>query len=290
MPSTTSNNKQRHKWQFDAIGTSWVIETEKPLDDLKDIITDRIEQFDRTYSRFRNDSLVTTVSKRAGEYTFPDNAQKLVEYYAELYDLTEGAVSPLVGQILQDAGYDKTYSLQSQGVTVAPVWNDVMEWHDMVLRTHQPILLDFGAAGKGYLVDLLGDILEQSGHANYVIDASGDIRTRGWLQTIGLENPYDPTMVIGTVEIQNVSLCASAVNRRVWGSWHHIVDPRSAQPVRDIVASWVIAPTTLQADGLATALFFVPGTAIADRSVAYVRLLADGTVEQSPTFMGQLFI
>lgn len=290
MPSTASNNKHRHKWQFDAIGTRWKIETDKPLDDLKDTIAGMIEQFDKTYSRFRDDSLVAGISQKAGDYKFPDDAIKLVEQYEYLYNLTDGAMSPLVGQILHDAGYDQSYTLQPHAVQKAPAWDDVMSWQGATLHTTQPLLLDFGAAGKGYLVDLIGEILDRHGHQEYVIDASGDIRTRGVAQIIGLENPYDPTMVIGTVEVQNASLCASAVNRRAWGSWHHIVDPRTAQPVRDIVATWVIAPTTLLADGLATALFFVSGSSITDISITYVRLYADGTVEQSPALVGQLFV
>lgn len=290
MLLTTLNNKPRHKWQFDALGTRWVIETEKSIDVQKSAITDRIEIFDRTYSRFRDDSLVAQLAEKPGTYVFPDDAKKLIEYYDYLYKQTDGAVSPLVGNILDDAGYDKHYSLQPGRVTVAPVWHDVMQWQDTTLRTTRAVLLDFGAAGKGYLVDLIGEILEQYDHTNYVIDASGDSRSRGWVQTIGLENPFDPTMVIGTVEVENASLCASAVNRRAWGNWHHIVDPRNAQPVRDVVATWVIAPTTLQADGLATALFFALDTSMLDESIAFVRLFADGAVERSPAFVGELFI
>src|SRR5687767_1361023 len=44
---------------FDAIGTRWCIDTEEPLrGEVRDRILDRIQRFDRTYSRFRPDSLV----------------------------------------------------------------------------------------------------------------------------------------------------------------------------------------------------------------------------------------
>ena len=38
----------------------------------------------------------------------------------------------------------------------------------------QAAMLDFGAAGKGYLVDIVGQVLENHGIKNYVIDAGGD--------------------------------------------------------------------------------------------------------------------
>lgn len=289
MPSTTSKAKLKHSWQFEAIGTQWLIETEKPLHEIKATLTARIDSYDKTYSRFRDDSLISKVASKKGEYDFPADAGKLVEYYKYLYDLTDGAVSPLVGNVLVAAGYDNDYSLRPGIVTVAPEWRDVMEWDGSRVTMKRPAVLDFGAAGKGYLVDLLGEILEQHGHEVYVIDASGDMRVSGIEQTVGLENPHDPTRVIGAVQLKDMSLCASATNRRTWGEWHHVIDPRTAEPVNKVVASWVIAPTTLEADGLTTALFFTDNV-FTENDTQYVRLLNDGTIEHSPNFVGQLFV
>lgn len=290
MPSTISKTKPRHKWQFDAIGTSWSIETALPLGSEKAAITERIESFDRIYSRFRDDSLVSQIAKKAGEFEFPGDAKELFDLYRKLYDTTGGAVSPLVGQALSDAGYDKNYSLKARRVEVAPRWDKVLEWNGKKLTTKKPVLLDFGAAGKGYLIDIVGELLEQSGHADYVIDASGDIRARGNKEMVGLENPYDQTMVIGTVPIENASLCASATNRRVWGKWHHVIDPRTAMSVTDVVATWIITKSTIEADGLATALFFVSADKLGEWDFHYVRLMADGSVERSDDFVGELYI
>ena len=289
MPSTTSKPKLKYSWQFEAIGTQWLIETEKPLGELKNIITARIDSYDKTYSRFREDSLVGKIASKKGEYHFPADAEKLVDFYNYLYDLTDGAVSPLVGNVLVAAGYDREYSLRPGTVTAAPKWDETMKWNGSQVMMKRPAVLDFGAAGKGYLVDLLGEILERHGFDSYVIDASGDIRIRGIEQTVGLENPHDPTRVIGAVQLNDMSLCASATNRRTWGEWHHVIDPRTAEPVNKVVATWVIAPTTIEADGLTTALFFVPGERIG-KNKHYVRLMSDGTIEHSPDFMGQLFV
>ena len=97
--------------------------------------------------------------------------------------------------------------------------------------------------------------------------------TRGQTETIGLENPYDSSSVIGAMKLENASLCASATNRRAWGDWHHVIDPRTAKPVSEVVATWVSAAMTLEADGLATALFFVGPEALKKWSFHYVRLI-----------------
>ena len=279
------------KLHFEAIGTLWSIETNEPIDGiLQQRITERIDTFDRTYSRFRDDSLVTKMTEKSGEYDFPTDVEKLVSFYHELYEATDGAASPLVGSALVEAGYDRTYSLQSKAVHAVAAWDDVMRWNGRQVTTRQPVTLDFGAAGKGYLVDIIGELLEQNGHSAYVIDASGDVRVRGEAETIGLENPYDATSVIGTMHINNASLCASATNRRAWGDWHHVIDPRTAKPVSGVAATWVSAATTLEADGLATALFFVGPDRLKSWEFQYARLMADGRLEHSPDFVGQLFL
>lgn len=281
------------KHSFDAIGTAWSIETLVKLSSrCKDEIATRIGLFDKTYSRFRRDSLVSQL-RTPGEYEFPQDAVSLMKLYRELYGVTSGAVTPLVGEILEYAGYDSKYSLQSKSQhKPAPMWDDVMSWQGSRVTTTMPVVLDVGAAGKGYLVDQVAEILTSHNIDEYVIDASGDVRHHGLaVEHIGLENPFNEAEVIGVTPLRNASLCASASNRRAWGeSWHHIVDPRTAQPVRDVVASWVIADSTMVADGLATALFFVPPTRLEDWDFQAVRLFNDGRVEYTSNFVGELFI
>lgn len=284
---------QKHSFVFDALGTVWRIETAKPLSSqFKQKIVDRIEMFDATYSRFRKDSLVTRISKQAGSYTFPEDANKLFSFYREIYDATSGQVTPLIGDMLSRAGYDANYSLEPQALQSLPEWHDAMQWREPVLQTYQPVLLDFGAAGKGYLVDIVSSILDEHAIDEYVIDASGDIRHKGTSENkVGLEHPYDAKKVIGVVDVQNKSLCASASNRRAWGEgMHHIFDPSAMTPVREVVATWVVADNTMLADGLATALFFTnPGELLETFQLEYARVFSGGEVQYSALFEGKLF-
>lgn len=292
MPSKISKTKPKHSWQFEALGTLWQVETLLPLAaDVKAQITVRIEAFDKTYSRFRDDSLVTKLAAAAGTYGFPEDAHELVAFYEQLYKATNGAVSPLVGGMLEQAGYDKEYSLRPGDIEPVPAWDDAMTWNGRKVTTNRPLTLDFGAAGKGYMNDMVGELLEEAGHKVYAVDASGDVRVRGQNEVIGLENPYDPASVIGAARVTDASICASASNRRVWADdWHHVVDPRTGKPVNDVVATWVIADTTMVADGLATALFFVSADKLAAWDFEYVRLYANGTIERSTDFVGELYI
>lgn len=296
MRSTKSNLKQPPKlWRFDAIGTHWSIETPDDLAlDIKTKITVCITDFDEVYSRFRDDSLVARIAKRSGNYTFPEDSIDLIDLYRRFYDLTNGAMTPLVGDTLEALGYDKQYSLQPKARKDVLDWDNVMQWEAATVDVRTPLTLDFGAIGKGYLVDKIAAILKENSITEHVIDASGDILHRGPRQlVIGLENPHDPTMVVGTAVIQNASLCGSAVNRRKWGDGlHHVIDGRTGSPTNDIIATWAIAPTTALADGLATALFFVEDvkTLRPLGSFDFVRMYANGRIEHSESFVGELFI
>lgn len=282
---------QLRSWTFAALGTNWSIETFRPLDNtMKHAITERIELFDKTYSRFRSDSLVSKLAQ-PGTYKFPSDISPLMRIYTQLYGHTMRKMTPMIGSLLEDAGYDAKYSLQPRKLRRV---NDLSElgWDgEQTLHTTQPIVLDVGAAGKGYLVDLIAGILEKGEYSTYVIDASGDILTKGIVQRIGLEHPYKEDKVIGAVEVNDESLCASATNRRQWGTYHHIFDPHNKKPVEDIVATWVVAQHGLVADALATALFFSPAdTLLEEYNFSYVIMKQDGTIDYSPRFEGQLFI
>lgn len=289
-----------NRYSFDAIGTQWEIDTEAPLPaSLRQRIAARIDAFSQTYSRFRADSLVTQVASEptGGSFTFPPDSPALFHLYDQLHALTDGAVDPLVGRRLEQLGYDSRYSLQP-----APGWQtagpDDVRWtrdverHGPTLHTRRPLVLDVGAAGKGYLVDQLTELLRTAEVPAGLIDAGGDIRHFGPAAVrVGLEHPRHPDRVIGVVELRDAALCASATTRRAWGpGLHHVLDARLGQPAANVLATWVIAPDALTADGLATALFFVPAAVLKPHfSFAAVRMLANQTVEVTANFAGEIF-
>ncbi len=284
------------KFSFDAIGTHWSVETERPLTPTeKEAITQTIAEFDRTYSRFRSDSLMSRISRgKDNTYTFPSSITERYDIYTQLEQSTDGAVNPLVGQSLERLGYDAKYSLQPNGDTfVPPPFSSVATLHGTTLELTQPVLIDIGAIGKGYLVDQIAELLAQT-HQEFVVDASGDIFVhRNTPEVIGLEDPLDPSRAIGEVRITNLSLCASATNRRVWGdNLHHVIDARTGLPsTTDIIATWAIASTTVIADALATALFFAEPQDLLHRfgDFYYVTMKQDGSVSHNITPIGELY-
>ena len=281
-------------FRFDGIGTRWEISTSRPLDTrVRARLLAIVERYDGEWSRFRSDSTVSAMAREPGRYELPTEAADLGRLYRSLFDITGGAMTPLIGGSLERLGYDAAYSLRPAGTALpAPRWEDVLKWDGNVLTTSAPLVLDIGAAGKGQLVDLLAIELRSCGVDSFVIDASGDLLQRGpHPVSVALEHPYDPARAIGTVLVTNGALCASASNRRAWGDGlHHVLDGTTGLPVSTAVATWAMAESTLVADALATALFFVPGTKL-ERSYdfSWLTVFSDGSAAYSAGFEGTLF-
>lgn len=286
---------------FDAIGTGWRIATARPLpDSLRQRIAALTEDFDLVWSRFRTDSLVTEIAHApgGGRFTFPARDEALLDLYDRLVAATGGAVDPLVGRDLELLGYDPDYTLTPDEAALAAdrhrdTWESDIRREGTLLVTDRPVVIDVGAAGKGYLVDLIADTLCRAGVREFLVDGSGDLRHRGPDPVVvGLEHPTRPGRVIGTVPLRDRALCASATTRRAWGDGlHHVLDGRTRQPVSEVVATWAIAADAATADGLATALFVTDPTALVDEfAFAWVRMLADGRVQWSNDFDGELFL
>ncbi len=283
--------------KFEGIGTKWQIDISTPLSVqkfgyLQVLIQKRIGQFERLYSRFRFDSYTNITLNQGGTFTLPPDAEPLFSLYYKLYKITNGAFTPFIAQVLMDAGYDAEYSLKSETLHTPPQWDEVMNYHFPTVTIKKPEALDFGAAGKGYLIDLVGDLIKEYGVDTFCIDAGGDIRYENAEPLrVGLENPLDMSQAIGVATIAKTSLCASSGSRRTWGKFHHIINPHTLSSPEKVVATWVVAKTTILADALATSLFLVkPSLLIPHFSFEYLVLFADSSFEKSSSFPAELFL
>ncbi|WP_144873746.1 FAD:protein FMN transferase [Microbacterium sp. 1.5R] len=278
-------------WRFEAIGTRWEIETGHDLDGTqRRAVSAEIDRFDREWSRFRADSAVARLGREGGSLLSSD-AGPMLDAYRDVSAATGGAVNPLVADSLVSLGYDAAYSLTAGPPIAAPSqWRNTVRWTRGEVTASAPALLDVGALGKGRLVDLVTDVLSDV-PGDLVVDAGGDMRTRGAVVRVGLEHPYDPTAAIGIVELQDAALCASAVNRRAWGDGlHHVLDARTGVPVRTWAATWAMASDAMRADAVATALFFDGGPELADEwGVEWVRMSTDGRAQRSAGCPAELF-
>lgn len=291
-------SKSKPKFDFTAIGTSWQIDIAEYIgsDVAEDLLADiksYIADFDKNYSRFRADSLVTLMSNNIGQYNLPEDAQPMLDLYKDLYSITNGLLTPLIGQVMVDTGYDANYSLIEQKPVVPPKWEDVLEYNYPKLNILKPALLDFGAAGKGYLVDLVAGIIRKYNITSFTVDAGGDIyyqNAHNKTLDVGLEHPVNKDEVVGVAQILNKSICGSAGNRRKWGKYMHIINPDTLESPRGVLATWVVAKSTMQADALATCLFFCSAEKLRTHyTFEYALINSDLSFQRSENFPAKFF-
>ncbi|MCX7996853.1 MAG: FAD:protein FMN transferase [Patescibacteria group bacterium] len=287
-----------HKTRFKAIGTLWQIDASGESSDYWNETLSRVHSligdFDQTYSRFRKDSFVQKIARKTGIVAVPEDFITLLLMYLPLYHLTGGAINFLIGRLLEDCGYDADYSFTERELRSVPPLTGTIEVVDSQhIRIATPVLFDFGAIGKGYLIDLVYELLAARGYREFSIDAGGDIRMRtdnDRVLRIGLEHPDRTDTAIGTVRLSNSAIAGSAGNRRSWGRFHHIIDPRTGTSPDLVTATWVIAASAALADALSTALFFTRPAVLRKQFVfEFIVLDKFGTAHYSEKLPGELF-
>lgn len=283
-------------FSFESIGTSWQIEIHDEISkekflSLKEDVFIFLKEFINTYSRFEKNSLISKISRLEGKYKFPESSKKLFSVYKSLYDLTGGLVTPLIGDTLSSAGYDSKYSLKPKKRILSPQKWEVMSFKYPILKTKKPITLDFGACGKGYAIDRIVEIIKKNKVKSFLINGGGDLYLSNIPEAkIGLENPLNTKQVIGVCHINDKSICASALNRRKWGTYSHIINPKTLKSPTEILATWVISKNAIIADAISTALFLVNPKKLERKfNFEYLILFSNLTIKKSVNFPAEIY-
>ena len=298
------------------LGTGIIISSSKPIAQcVEQRIRAFVEEYESVLSRFRADSLVSRMAsaEHGGDFEFPSWAQPLFAIYSEFYDATRGAFDACIGADLLALGYNNSvqfvpesaasagkndnsssYSWSNYHRALPVMWADISrDDGSTTLCTNQPVQLDFGAAGKGYFVDLVTQIIKEefSGDSlsnsdshvdfDFLVNAGGDMRAcfseENSQIKVALENPFDTTQAVGVASIASGALCASSAARRRWKVKDancladnafesnliatHLINALDGVPSQKLSASWTYIPAktcafpTAYADALATALF-----------------------------------
>ena len=222
---------------LEALGTKWEI-----LIDQKNLLFDTTEvkkiitTFEQNYSRFKPESLVSQINagKKIKQTT---ELQRLIAFGKELEVISEGYFQSQPGSNLARLGYGSG----TQG-------------------------LDFGAYGKGFLIDKVAEYLQKNNCLFFLINAGGDIfateksNQDSW--KVALEHPTSNNTAIGTVLLKNKALAASSPFKRSWNkntqTNNHLINGKTGESITQSRAVFVISDTAQVADGLATTLNIVP--------------------------------
>ena len=146
------------------------------------------------------------------------------------------------------------------------------------VRKTMPVSLDLSGIAKGYGVDELARVMDEFDIPAWLVGIDGEMRAKGTkpdgtMWAVAHERPDRHVReAMGVIELQDMAVATSGNYRHVieveGKALSHTIDPRSARPLENNVASvTVLAPTCMVADAWATA-FMVMG---ADRALTVAR-------------------
>ena len=127
--------------------------------------------------------------------------------------------------------------------------------------------VDLGAIAKGYISDGIRDILRAEGCASALINLGGNVlavgkKPDGKPFNIGIRRPFGETAadLIQVVSAENASVITSGTYERYFEKdgviWHHILDPKTGEPVRNGLTSvTILSADGTDGDALSTACF-----------------------------------
>jgi len=232
---------------------------------------DWFDRVERTCSRFEPESELNRLTRHPGEaIRVSDILFEVVRFAVAVAEESGGAFDPTVGHALAAAGFNQEH--RSGRITAPAPVDDSGDYRDIHLDAHEKTImlgrrmtLDLGGVAKGFAVDLASRELHRSGYENFVIDAGGDLYVAGrnasdepW--SIGIRHPRVEHDIIETLRLSDVGVCTSGDYERTVSDSaailrHHIVDPQTKRSATDAASVTVVAPGTMIADALSTAVF-----------------------------------
>jgi FAD:protein FMN transferase len=225
----------------------------------------------------------------------------LLERTEHWVSISEGAFNPSVGvvsdiwraaadsQVLptDNALHEAAQQVAGLPFRLGPKTGDVTHLADCTA-------LNLNAIAKGYIVEVVCDaMLHLPDVESVVLNIGGDLIHRGKGSTVvAIQNPlhaYDNEPPLFTLSISQAAVATSGSASRGWqiaDVWYsHVIDPRTARPVRHIASASVVAQSAADADAIATVLSVVDDierpafTSKLDDAVAYCVVRADGSTD-----------
>lgn len=193
---------------------------------------------------------------------------RLLERALELSDQTEGSFDisyDSIGYL-----YDFRERRKPDPLTIAERLDSIdyrsiqLDQARTSVRFLQPgMRINLGGIAKGYAVEKVIELLEQSGVGSAMAMAGGDTRILGdrlgkpWI--VGIRDPNDGEAIFTRLALTDEAISTSGDYERFFiedgNRYHHILNPADGKPVEGVRSVTVIGPDATMTDGLSTSVF-----------------------------------
>ncbi len=256
---------------FEALGTTVVVVVAHPgrLVDAVGEVERELEDIDRTCSRFSEHSDLSRVNGARGAWVDVDPLLvTAVEVALHAAAVTEGAVDPTIGAALMSIGYDRDFAEVSPiGPPIgeakpAPGWHVVeVDAERARIRVPAGVMLDLGATAKALAADRSAACAARTVDAGVMVSLGGDLSVAGSAPAggwpVGIADDHRSAAEPGeTIAIVSGGVATSSTTVRRWTRGgvpvHHIVDPRSGLPAREVWRTISVAASSCVSANTAT--------------------------------------
>jgi thiamine biosynthesis lipoprotein len=232
-----------------------------------------IDRLSGLLSRYDHASAVYDLNAHGHLKGLPPEVSQVVASSLYYHKLTAGyfdvTVKPVVDLFQHKMGGDK--KVQPTDAEI----NDLLKLVDARNIELQDRSVSFKAQGVGitldgiavgFIVDRVSELLLCRGIQNHLINASGDIRTRGAKEdgkpwTVAIQDPWKRKTYPDVVHMADGAISTSG-NYEIYYDqqkmFHHIVNPKTGRSPVEVTSSTIKATTCMEADALATALCIMP--------------------------------
>jgi thiamine biosynthesis lipoprotein len=235
-----------------------------------------MREVDLAASRFRPGSELVRANWLAGvPVPVSRTLTELVGTALDAAAASGGAVDPTIGLDLAAAGYDRDIRLVRDGDTPARAprvrrradWREI--WLDRergLLRVPRGLALDLGATAKAWTADRAVAYVAQRFDTAALVEIGGDLAVAGapdggWRVHVA-EREGQPGQDIG---VHAGGVATSTTTVRAWQRggrrMHHLIDPRTGEPVRGPWRTVTVADESALAANLASTSAVVLGPA-----------------------------
>jgi len=269
-------------------GTTYHIVVEKKagldLMALRQEVEKLLKEVDSSLSIYNDSSVISAINFNRSELT-DSLFREVFRLSAKVSAQSEGFFDITIGPLVKAWGFGpdamKRFDESMLDSLLALVgMNKVRMEGERIIKSDPDMFIDVNAIAQGYTVDLVADLLLQSGIAQCLVEVGGEVRSVGdkngvgWM--VGIDTPADGNYTPGAdikarIRLDDRALATSGNYRKFFMDngikYSHTIDPRTGYPVRHtLLSATIIAPTCAVADAWATACM-VGGK---DNAVAFI--------------------
>jgi FAD:protein FMN transferase len=247
---------------FPAFGSTGVVIASRPdrLPVALEVVERQVAAVDLACSRFRQDSDISRVNNAAGRWaSVSELFIQALEVALGVAGVTDGIVDPTIGRALLRLGYDCDFDMMAPNGLFpasepAPGWRHVrINSRTSCVRVPKGVSIDLGATAKALTADQAAALAANEAGCGVLVSLGGDIAVsgdapeEGW--TIGLaDNHAGPAEPGRTIGIRSGAVATSSTMVRRWSrggqTAHHVIDPRTGLPAREVWRTVTVAAAT----------------------------------------------